>query len=117
MAMTERVKNLREQSLAAPASISIDRARLVTEFTRQNNGLLFHRPVFRAQLVCLSACSRKISYFGEDELIVGEKGHAPKAAPDLPRIVLPQPGGPGNTQRAREDPLRGQRGSTPGVRG
>ena len=38
MSMTERVRKLRQQSLDAVPSLSPERARLMTEFYRQNSG-------------------------------------------------------------------------------
>lgn len=84
MAMTERVRTLRQQSLNARETLSVERAVLMTEFYRQNPGLI-SEPVRRA-LAFQYLMEHKTIYIGEGELIVGEKGPAPKAAPTYPEL-------------------------------
>ena len=84
MAMTERVGRLRRRSLDAKPSISGQRAELMTQFYRQQTALS-STPVFRA-LSFKYLLENETIYFGEDELIVGEKGHAPKASPTFPEL-------------------------------
>ncbi len=84
MPMTERVARLRRESLEAVPTISTERARLMTEHQRGADGL-DSAPVRRArafehllehQAICLRP----------GELIVGEKGPAPKATPTYPEL-------------------------------
>ncbi|MFH1107768.1 MAG: trans-4-hydroxy-L-proline dehydratase [Planctomycetota bacterium] len=83
--MTERVRKLREQSLAALPSISAERAVLITGFYRQNAGL-YSGPVLRA-LAFKHLCEDKAIYLGEDELIVGERGPGPAMVPTFPELT------------------------------
>ncbi len=82
--MTERVSCLRRQSLDAKPAISTERARLVTAFYRDHPGAepapLRRAGVFR-QLV-----EQQTIWLAPGELIVGEKGPAPKATPTYPEL-------------------------------
>ncbi len=82
--MTERVARLRSQSLEAEPSISIERARLITEYYAQDHGPI-SEPVRRA-LAFQYVLENKTIYIGQGELIVGEKGTAPKATPTYPEL-------------------------------
>jgi len=84
MAMSERVARLRRQSLDAVPSISPERAILMTEFSRQELGMV-SPPVRRARSFQY-ILEHKTIYIGDDELIVGEKGPAPKATPTYPEL-------------------------------
>lgn len=84
MSMSERVARLRQQSLDARPTISSERAELLTEFYQQNLGLM-SVPVRRA-LAFQYLMEHKTICFNEGELIVGEKGPAPKAAPTYPEL-------------------------------
>jgi len=84
MAMTERVARLRQQSLEARPVLSTERAELLTEFYRQNTALM-SAPVRRARAFQY-LMEHKTIYIGEGELIVGEKGPAPKATPTYPEL-------------------------------
>jgi trans-4-hydroxy-L-proline dehydratase len=83
--MTGRTAKLRQQSLDTPPSISPERALLLTEFYQANAGL-YSVPVMRAKSF-LHLCRRKTIYIGEGELIVGERGPAPKAVPTFPELT------------------------------
>ncbi|MBD3856517.1 MAG: glycyl radical protein, partial [Acidobacteria bacterium] len=83
--MNERVQRLRQKSLDAHPSISIERAVLLTEFYRENTGK-YPQPVLRAKAYH-HLCANKTVYIGDEELIVGERGHEPKAAPTYPEII------------------------------
>jgi trans-4-hydroxy-L-proline dehydratase len=83
--MNERIQRLRQESLAAEPRISIERARLVTEFYRENAGR-HSAPVLRA-LNFMHLCRHKTIHIGRDELIVGERGPAPKAVPTFPELT------------------------------
>jgi pyruvate formate-lyase/glycerol dehydratase family glycyl radical enzyme len=84
MSMNERVAQLRKASFEVQPSISAERAVLVTEFYRENEGT-YSVPVLRA-LNFKNLCERKTIYLGEDELIVGERGPFPKAVPTFPEL-------------------------------
>ncbi|MCK5652386.1 MAG: formate C-acetyltransferase/glycerol dehydratase family glycyl radical enzyme, partial [Gemmatimonadetes bacterium] len=82
--MSERVIRLREESLSARAHVSSERAELVTEFYRQEHGSL-STPVKRA-MAFKHLMEKKQVFIGEGELIVGERGPAPKATPTYPEV-------------------------------
>jgi len=77
--MNDRVQRLRQLSLDTHPSVSIERAVLLTEFYRENIGK-YPQPVLRAKAYH-HLCANKTVYIGDEELIVGERGHEPKAAP------------------------------------
>ncbi len=85
MAMTARVARLRQRSREATPTLSSERAELLTEFYRRNPGFTTSAPVQRA-LAFRYLMEHKTIYIGADELIVGEKGPAPKAAPTYPEL-------------------------------
>jgi pyruvate formate-lyase/glycerol dehydratase family glycyl radical enzyme len=82
--ISARVARLRQQSLEAKPYISTERAELITEFYRQNRGLI-STPLRRA-LAFRHLLEHKTIYIGPGELIVGEKGPAPKATPTFPEL-------------------------------
>jgi trans-4-hydroxy-L-proline dehydratase len=84
MAMTERVARLRKQSLDAVPSVSHERAVLLTEFYRSENGLC-SEPLRRARAFQYLLEHKSIC-INPGELIVGEKGPAPKATPTYPEL-------------------------------
>ena len=83
--MTERTSQLRQLSLDTSPSISAERARLLTEFYQANAGK-FSVPVLRARSF-LHLCEQQTIYLGKDELIVGERGPAPKVVPTFPELT------------------------------
>lgn len=83
--MTERTTRLRRASLDTPPAISSERARLITEFYRAHDGR-YSVPVMRARAF-LHLCEHKTIYLGPEELIVGERGPAPKAVPTFPELT------------------------------
>ena len=83
--MTPRTERLRRESLDAIPSISVERARIVTTFYKEHLGR-HSVPVMRA-LSFLAICSQKALWMGEGELIVGERGPAPKAVPTFPELT------------------------------
>lgn len=84
MPITKRITKLRQQSLDAKPSISTERAELITEFYKQDLGLI-SKPVHRA-LAFKYLMEHKTVCINENELIIGEKGHAPKATPTYPEL-------------------------------
>ncbi len=83
--MTERTAKLRRLSLDTAPSLTAERARLLTEFYRANEGR-HSLPVLRARAF-LHLCQHKAIWIGEDELIVGERGPAPKVVPTFPELT------------------------------
>jgi formate C-acetyltransferase len=81
--MTERVKKLREQSINATPHLSAERARIVTEFAREAQFL--SAPMRRA-LTFRRIMERKEICINDGELIVGERGPAPKATYTYPEL-------------------------------
>ncbi len=84
MPITDRVARLRQQSLDANPAISTERAEMLTEFYRTHSDLT-SVPVHRA-LAFRYLMEHKAIYIGDGELIVGEKGPAPKATPTYPEL-------------------------------
>ena len=82
--MNERIERLRKESFETFPSISIERALLTTEFYMENDGK-YPSPVIRA-LNFKNLCEKKTIYIGVDELIVGERGPAPKAVSTFPEL-------------------------------
>ena len=85
--MTPRIEKLRNQSLQAVYTISAERATLVTEFYKNHLSLADSIPVQRAKAFQY-ILSNKYVCINDDELIVGERGPAPKATPTYPEINL-----------------------------
>jgi len=83
--MNERVKKLREQSVETHPYISSERAELMTQFYQSGAAWRESVPVTRA-LAFRHLMEHKTVYIGDGELIVGEKGHAPKATPTYPEL-------------------------------
>jgi trans-4-hydroxy-L-proline dehydratase len=83
--MNERIQRLRKLSVETEPSLSIERALHETEFYQANEGK-YSIPVMRA-MNFLDHCKRKTIYIGKDELIVGERGPAPKCVPTFPELT------------------------------
>ena len=83
--MTVRTERLRRASLDAIPSISDERARITTTFYKEHLGR-HSVPVMRA-LNFLAICDQKTLWMGDGELIVGERGPAPKAVPTYPELT------------------------------
>jgi len=85
--MNERIQKLRHQSLDATNTISAERAILVTNFYKSEIAANESIPVQRA--LCLKhILTNKHICINEGELIVGERGPAPKATPTYPEVCL-----------------------------
>ena len=82
--MNARIRSLREQSVTTQAHIDMERAKYFTETYRQYEGTV-SVPELRA-LALKNYFSKKTLYIGEGELIVGEKGCDPQAAPTFPDL-------------------------------
>jgi formate C-acetyltransferase len=85
--MVDRIKKLREQSLNAINRLDAERALLVTNFYKSGIEEKVSVPVMRA-LTLNHILVNKFICINEDELIVGERGPAPKATPTYPEINL-----------------------------
>ncbi len=85
--MTDRIKKLRAQSLNAVNCISAERALLITEFYQSKEAQEVSIPVQRA-LSFKYIMEYKSICINDGELIVGERGPAPKATPTYPEICL-----------------------------
>lgn len=82
--MNERIQRLREQSVTTPVHIDLERAKFETDFYKENDGK-YSVPVMRA-MTLKEYFSKKTLYFGDDELILGEKGKNPQASPTFPEL-------------------------------
>jgi len=83
--MNERIQKLRELSVEAQPSLTIERALHETAFYKENYGKM-SVPVLRAANF-LDYCKKKTIYIGEGELIVGERGPKPKCVPTFPELT------------------------------
>lgn len=82
--MNDRVRRLRKQSVETQAHIDMERARLFTEVYKQYEGTV-SVPELRA--MCLKHYfTHKTLCINPGELIVGEKGDGPQAAPTFPEL-------------------------------
>jgi len=85
--MNDRIQRLRTESLLARPSISSERAELMTRFYQTGIAQKVSVPVERA-LAFKYLLENKSICINDDELIVGERGPAPKATPTYPEICL-----------------------------
>ncbi|PWB67827.1 formate C-acetyltransferase/glycerol dehydratase family glycyl radical enzyme, partial [candidate division GN15 bacterium] len=83
--MNDRIRKLREQSLTAVPTISLERAQLLTEFYKSGAAEREPVPVARA-MAFKYLLEHETICINEGELIVGERGPSPKAAPTYPEI-------------------------------
>jgi len=82
--MNERTRRLREESETTQPRLCIERALLETEAYKLYEGRV-SIPELRA-LTFRHIMENKTLWIGEGELIVGEKGSSPQAAPSFPEI-------------------------------
>ena len=83
--MNERVAKLRKQSIETRPYISTERAELLTEFYKSDIPQRESVPVTRA-LSFKHLMENKTICINDGELIVGERGPAPKATPTYPEL-------------------------------
>ena len=83
--MTDRTARLRQESFAATVTLDHERAAIVTDVYREHLGRL-PLPTLRATAF-LELCRRKSIHLGADELIVGERGPAPKCVSTYPELT------------------------------
>ena len=85
--MNERIKKLREQTLNAVPTLSAERAELLTAFYKSGEADKVSVPVARAKAFKYLMENKTIC-INEGELIVGERGEAPKSTPTYPEICI-----------------------------
>jgi len=85
--MNQRIKTLREQSLKAVNTLSAERALLITKYYSSQQVEGCPTPILRAQAFDY-LMSHKSICINPGELIVGERGPTPKAAPTYPEVCL-----------------------------
>jgi formate C-acetyltransferase len=85
--MNERIRKLRQQTLDARPTISAERAKLLTEFYKTAEAQSAS-PAMRHALAFKHIMDHKAVVFNEGELIVGERGPAPKATPTYPEVCI-----------------------------
>ncbi len=83
--MSDRVKYLREQSVSTKPYISTERAELLTDFYRSGVANMVSTPVARASAIKYLLENKTIC-INEGELIVAERGPAPRATPTYPEL-------------------------------
>src|SRR5210317_347890 len=83
--MTQRVATLRQLSVDTKPYISSERAELLTDFYESDVPLRESVAVTRA-LAFKYLVEHKTIVIGQGELIVGERGPAPKATPTYPEL-------------------------------
>jgi len=88
--MNQRIEKLRTQSQEAQPRISMERARLLTEFYKSGKAEQVSVPVARAMAFDYILQNKKLC-INEGELIVGERGPAPKATPTYPEVCCHTP--------------------------
>ncbi len=84
--MNKRVEILREQSVSTTPYISVERAELITEFYKSDIPMQVSTPVCRA-MAFQYIMTNKTVIINDGELIVGERGHGPKATPTYPELT------------------------------
>lgn len=84
--MNQRIKKLREESISAIPCITPERALLITEFYLSNITDSVSAPLKRA-LAFKHILSEKAICINNGELIVGERGPAPKVVPTYPELT------------------------------
>jgi len=85
--MKKRIQTLRENSINAVSRICPERARLITEFYKNVETSELSPPVRRA-MAFKYLMENKTICINPLELIVGERGTAPKAVPTYPEICI-----------------------------
>jgi formate C-acetyltransferase len=81
--MNDRVAVLKQQSLDQKPWLSIERAKLITDFDKTCTELSVP---FRRALALKYLMENKAICIGDGELIVGERGPSPKATPTFPEL-------------------------------
>jgi formate C-acetyltransferase len=87
MKLSERVKKLRQQSIDSVETLTAERASLLTQFYKITESEDLSVPVRRAKAFEFILKNKKLC-INEGELIVGERGPAPKVTPTYPEICV-----------------------------
>jgi pyruvate formate-lyase/glycerol dehydratase family glycyl radical enzyme len=82
--LSERIRRLKEESITTRPYISAERAELLTDFYMNDEGL--HSVSVTRALAFKYILENKAIYLGDGELIVGERGPAPRATPTYPEL-------------------------------
>ena len=85
--MNKRIQTLREQSLQAVDRIDAERAMLITRFYKETGARRLSPAMRRAMCFEYILMNKEIC-INPGELIVGERGPAPKATPTYPEICI-----------------------------
>ena len=85
--ISERIRRLRRQSVATPATLTAERALMITRLLKSGRLEGDPVPVQRAKIFHYLMENKQIC-IAPGELIVGERGLAPKATPTYPEICL-----------------------------
>jgi len=85
--MKDRIKKLKEQSTNAKPILSVERAKLITDFYKQIKEENISKPMERAKAFSYILENKKIC-INDFELIVGERGAFPKDTPTYPEICI-----------------------------
>jgi pyruvate formate-lyase/glycerol dehydratase family glycyl radical enzyme len=83
--LTKRVQRLREQSVSTKPYICTERAELLTDFYQSGGADTVSAPMARA-LAFKHILENKTIIINDGELIVGERGSAPRATPTYPEL-------------------------------
>jgi len=83
--VSDRIKRLRERSVNTTPYIDTERAELITDFYAGDAAGTLSVPMARA-MAFKYILENKSVYIGEGELIVGERGSAPRATPTYPEL-------------------------------
>ncbi len=83
--MNNRIMKLREETLSVQPSISLERAKLLTDFYKSGFPEKNSVPVTRASAFKYILENKQL-HISDGELIVGERGPAPHATPTYPEI-------------------------------
>ena len=83
--LAKRIETLRSLSTKTEPYISTERAELVTSFYKENAENNVPAAILRAKNF-YNLMAKKEVYIGDGELIVGERGPAPRAVPTYPEI-------------------------------
>ncbi len=84
--MNERIERLRKRSVEATPLVSSERAELLTRFYRSDEAAAASSPPVLRALALHYLLEHQTIWIGDDELIVGERGPAPKATSTYPEL-------------------------------
>ncbi|MFP4548184.1 MAG: trans-4-hydroxy-L-proline dehydratase [Fidelibacterota bacterium] len=83
--LSEKIQKLRDQSESAVPRLSIERAKQLTDFYQSDLPKGKSIPVQRAMAFTYILSTKKL-WINDGELIIGERGDAPKSTPTYPEI-------------------------------